>query len=176
VTGREWKPGDVALRTSHNADPYAMRSMAALTCSGVGHDRGLHWHHENGGWDPMEGKPSYRPLVVIDPEDREQVERLAEALNESLDFRDGSLLAGAIEAALADTLHALANPTPPKPAEPVGLGAVVEDAKGVKWVRLGGLGAMWIAPELSPKYAVPVTRDQYAGIDTVRVLSEGVTA
>jgi len=113
---REWKPGDVALRTSHNADPYAMRSMAALTCSGVGHDRGLHWHHENGGWDPMEGKPSYRPFVVIDPEDREQVKRLALAYCKT--FAAGDSIVDRALSVCADqmqtALREFADPKPPK--------------------------------------------------------------
>jgi len=58
---------------------------------------------------------------------------------------------------------------PPKPAEPKGLGAVVEGAGGVLWVRAGKSytdpnwrvcgGSEWI---------------RYADIPAVRVLSEGV--
>ena len=55
--------------------------------------------------------------------------------------------------------------TPPKPEEPTGLGAVVEDDKGVPWVRTPE-GA-WFGPG----------KNFVAGyylIDAVRVLSEGV--
>lgn len=55
---------------------------------------------------------------------------------------------------------------PPKPPEPTGLGAVVEDSEGVRWVRhrtSGGGG--WFVDGIARTY------DR---IDAVRVLSEGV--
>lgn len=60
----------------------------------------------------------------------------------------------------------------PKPAEPTGLGAVVEDALGTTWVRVhpDGGPAKW---HLSGEYA----REPWAvwsAIDAVRVLSEGI--
>jgi hypothetical protein len=48
----------------------------------------------------------------------------------------------------------------PKPPEPTGLGAVVEDAGGGRWVRRQG---MWCS------------FNDYADLDVVRVLTEGVT-
>ena len=62
----------------------------------------------------------------------------------------------------------------PKPEEPKGLGAVVKDRDGNRWVRVDPnpgdnlLGA-WES-EFSP------TNKTYSAIDAVEVLSEGVTA
>jgi len=164
VSGREWKPGDVALCT--------LDGTFVLKVDSPGRKR---WAVSEGNVVTIEDDDLH-PLVVIDPEDREQVERLAEALNKSLDFRDGSLLAGAINAALADTLHALANPTPPKPAEPTGLGAVVECIDGRVFVvdHVHGDGTpRWYGPTRSDgAYGRPAWVD----IPAVRVLSEGVAS
>lgn len=78
-------------------------------------------------------------LVLIDPDDREQVERLATIVDEwwshapYSDMRkDGDLTT---TTAMQAALREFANPTPPKPDEPTGLGAVVEDSTGVQWIR-----------------------------------------
>lgn len=67
-----------------------------------------------------------RPVVVIDPEDREAVERLTDLYWETVN-----------EEAIADLQAALrefANPEPPKPDEPMRPGAIIKDADGVRWV------------------------------------------
>ena len=98
-----------------------------------------------------------RPLVVIDPEDRDQVERLAD-------------LFGVFPGVAARHLREFANPTLPKPAEPQGLGAVVEDAKSCLWVRSD-------LDEDFPWTAVgqPDELHGYREIAAVSILSEGVT-
>ena len=110
-----------------------------------------------------------RPVVVIDPEDREQVERLIRAQDVSF---DGVARENVTDADLLDMQAALrefANPTPPKPDEPTGLGAVVEDAKGTRWVRVrDGFNWRWRNDRLGEQTT-------YAYVDAVRVLSEGVT-
>jgi hypothetical protein len=106
-----------------------------------------------------------RPLVVIDPEDREQVERLSVALGG--DHYYGST--GILQAALRE----FANPKPP---EPTGLGAVVEDARGVRWVRTEsakGITNPWSAA-LHEKEPDTVRQFAYVDINVVKVLSEGV--
>ena len=69
-------------------------------------------------------------------------------------------LAGQIEAQLPK----------PKPEEPKGLGAVVKDRGGVRFVRVGAFCGFWKS-EFSSLHAF-----DYADIDVVEVLSEGVTA
>lgn len=66
---------------------------------------------------------------------------------------------------LADQIEAQTRP--PKPDEPMGLGTVVEDAEGHRWVRLhSGDGVPWCGGLNKHR--------EYAAIDAVRVLSVGV--
>lgn len=103
-----------------------------------------------------------RRLVVIDPEDPEQVERLLSAYYERCDT-GGHRGAGAFQAALRE----FADPKPPKPEEPTGLGAVVEDAEDSKWVRIESRTGWW--------WRNPAGQNRrWPEIDAVRVLSEGV--
>lgn len=60
------------------------------------------------------------------------------------------------------------NPTPPKPDEPTGLGAVVESARGKKYVRAGD---GWLPETVLGMFRNPIDWDE---ISAVRVLSEGV--
>lgn len=105
-----------------------------------------------------------RPVVVIDPEDREQVERLIMAMQQrgwtGLDDDAPSDMQAALRSLIA----------PPKPPEPQGLGAVVEDAEGEKWVWMsaGAQGAYWM------RVGPPETWRNWSQIPAVRVLSEGV--
>lgn len=106
----------------------------------------------------------FTPVVVIDPEDRGQVEALSKALYHELLGTDslGTDTLRAMRAALRSLIG------PPKPDEPTGLGAVVEDASGHRWVRGPGDGAYawrWVRDGLSTRFA---------DIDVVKVLSEGV--
>jgi hypothetical protein len=109
-----------------------------------------------------------RPVVVIDPEDRKQVERLVE--NYRTHWGKAEKVADALQAALRE----FADPKPPKPKEPTGLGAVVEDEEGTFWVRDASVGAV-----VQDRYWSPSNDDgrlAYADINAVRVLSEGVQA
>jgi hypothetical protein len=122
-------------------------------------------------WMDSEGRVTdIRPLVVIDPEDCEQVERLMRTA-----FPHGIFPAAADE--MQRGLREFANPTPPKPEEPTGLGAVVEDAEGERWIRVD-----WTNPWCRAK---PQKRNGGEGlvhrshlpwerIAAVKVLSEGV--
>ena len=153
---REWQPGDVA---------------SIKFSSGT--ERGM-WVDDK--WVVTGGLPSgpnyaVDPLVVIDPEDREQVERLTAAHCET--FGHNSLPAQPEEVSIMQAaLREFANPTPPKPTEPTGLGAVVEDADGCRWVRASLTSTVnhWRCADESG-----MGRKPYAKIDAVRVLSEGVT-
>ena len=117
-----------------------------------------------------------RPLVVIDPEDREQVERLAKAMHESDHIAPWHDLhnetRSQIEDAMQAALREFANPTPPKPDEPTGLGAVVETAGGERWVRT-------TTPDrdgdhLGKPWSDGIVRSHWQVVPAVRVLSEGV--
>ncbi len=100
----------------------------------------------NGGivWPEREvrdgDRPNAKQVVVIDFEDREQVALLQRLLwrahgNEHAMAGDGVVRDLYIDKAQA-ALREFANPTPPKPDEPTGLGAVVEDARGKRWTRV----------------------------------------
>ncbi|HKY58337.1 MAG TPA: hypothetical protein VJL80_09890 [Aeromicrobium sp.] len=121
---------------------------------------------------PFEGSTvlkTTRPLLVIDPEDREQAERLTAAHCAHYDHRAPVRPeeVDAMQAALRSLV------APPKPPEPTGLGAVVEDADGDRWVlsriaAVGLLGVRW-------ENARTLAHRKYANIDAVRILSEGLS-
>jgi hypothetical protein len=161
VVSREWKPGDVAQLTLPNgASPVGVRN------------------HRNDGWSHSAdwgggsvydhiGNGSPRPLVVIDPEDHEQVERL---LRTYYAEPTGIIPPGQVDA-LQTALRSLV--ADPKPDEPQGLGAVVEDAEGKRYVRYTQDNlAPWRAE--SPRSADRPFR-YYKDLTAVYVLSEGVS-
>jgi hypothetical protein len=107
VSGREWKPGDVAVLTT----PDGREFMAVRTEGG---STGDYWSAPK-GWPrgSVSDECAIRPLVVIDPEDREQVERLIRA---SVGTHSGCPDVLEISAAQIDHMQAalreFANPTP----------------------------------------------------------------
>jgi hypothetical protein len=106
-----------------------------------------------------------RRLVVIDPENDDHVELLRVAISrqpmtQNLDHR-------AVQLGLMSML------APPKPAEPTGDGAVVEDHLGHRWVRIASQNG---SPDSPPWRHRGHTARRYEQIAAVRVLSEGVTA
>jgi hypothetical protein len=105
-----------------------------------------------------------RPLVVIDPEDREQVKEIARLSALPIAWT-----------ALRDALREFASPTPPKPDEPQGLGAVVEDDSGLRWTRVEPAEQFSHNPWY-PALDIEVQPQEYRNIDVVRVLSEGVSS
>lgn len=170
--GRAWKPGDVAAvsfdgKTEHVA-------IRTLYFHGEYVEEGR-WHGGRAG--ALHGpEMTARPLVVIDPEDREQVERLAEAILyaatvaglDHVSYRgtSGDERLGVLVEAVRSLV---ANPPPPKPDEPTGIGAVVEDEDGVLWMNYPGMFALpWSAP------GQPSCK--WSELGFVKVLSEGVTA
>ena len=154
---REWKPGDVALLTTH-----CCGNLVATK------NRGASWHAAGGiDLEVTCQIADARPLVVIDPEDPKEMDRFLGLLRRG-NFSVHSCGTSARDY-LAAALREFANPTPPKPEEPTGLGAVVEDGQGLKWVRLGQDLADWYSDDL-------VAWRQWGDISAVRVLSEGVQA
>jgi hypothetical protein len=160
---KEWKPGDVGEWMYMSAAPQI--ALRVVGCNFLEHDRRPHWHLSGGGWTGYDG--NVRPLVVIDPEDREQVQRLEAEMSRGMGWRrlDDGPRVDALQAALRE----IATPTPPKPEEPKGLGAVVEDGEGYYWVRAvhENRSRWWLA--------LCGWRD-YADIDAVRIISDGVTS
>jgi len=147
---REWKPGDVAVgRIAKYEGRFVFRG-------------------EYDGWDELDGTEGgwdgtfiadLRPLVVIDPEDREQVERLVKTYNN-----------GEVETEWVDAMQAALRSliAPPKPPEPTGDWAVVADANGDRWLKDGSGGTHpWVG--VCTGEWVP-----YAEIAAVRILSEGI--
>lgn len=82
---------------------------------------------------PVDPRARYTPVLVIDPDDREAVERLHDAL-----LGDYANLFTPI--ATADAIRSLLDP---EPDEPKGLGAVVKDREGLVWVRVNGHLGTW---------------------------------
>lgn len=118
-------------------------------------------------WKPGDDS---RPLAVVDPEDDAQVERLVRLFwdNGNDDCDD--------PAAMRAALREFADPKPTKPAEPQGLGAVVEcEHRVYDWAR-----AVRIGNGFSPWYYTDSSGNggnrAWDDIAAVRVLSEGVTS
>lgn len=129
MTGREWQPGDVARVTYSGVDRIAVVRPRKEALG-----ERLEFAYVSRGYDMVDDADisgSARPLVVIDPEDREQVERLAKCYREvhgEAELTDEPWSAPGLRMQAA--LREFASPTPTKPDEPTGLGAVVEDARG----------------------------------------------
>lgn len=130
---REWKPGDVAL-----VDSWRGKGQIAFRCQrGMGRPT----------WCVLDGNDTRglvddevtlaRRIIVIDPGDREQVGRLAQAIWDA----PGNILEALDEAVQA----ALRSLVEPEVEEPTGLGAVVEDAEGADWHRTRE--GRWIAAD-----------------------------
>lgn len=117
---REWKPGDVAMFTIQGAPLLAMRDNKG---SWSGWRAGLSWVGRR--WD---GKHGQRPVVVIDPDDREQVERLVSAFYVQDTWSERQRDSAAV---MQDILREFANPSPPK------CGALLtmefSDGKGIQY-------------------------------------------
>ena len=119
--GREWKPGDVALVqvSSAHGPEVAVSSDSQWFVAGprLGSQHG--WYHDR--------VTVVRPLVVIDPEDREAVGRLVEVLVH-FEGPGPATFADRIQLALRE----FADPTPPTP-EPTDATARVTDRRDNIW-------------------------------------------
>lgn len=168
---REWTPGDVAVVQNE----YGVWNTAIYVV-------GLGWQYGVSQSTAPLDAPT-RPLVVIDPEDRDRVERFVVDLEADWGFCGYELDPEVAREPLPDVVEEFqrafrefANPTTPKPNEPTGLGAVVEDAEGLWWVRTCADPYPWAhagADEVGDRYTDAGT---YADLSVVRVLSEGVTS
>jgi hypothetical protein len=116
----EWKPGDVAMVTTIDGlEKVAMRGVGTWSFAmpdGFTTD-----------YEPHRTARAARRLVVIDPEDAEQVQRLRELV-----WHDS----GSTRKALAAALREYANPVP-RIEEPLSVGSLIEDTDKRIWVRTG---------------------------------------
>lgn len=164
---REFKPGDVA-KACYDGD-----ELIYLRVRSRYNEKGERWESQEGSHSyAFESADWFRPLVVIDPEDREQVERLA---------RLWASHAGEFDTTpgrMAAALREFANPTPPI-EEPTGLGAVVEDAEGRKFVRVADPVDGWMVGKQWQRIGGEISAVRNFGWsdlrNVVRVLSEGVS-
>jgi hypothetical protein len=155
----EYKPGDLAMVNNRHDES----DWKVGVCVGGGPIGDARWMLPDGMtvWGSV---TEVRPLVVIDPEDREQVERLLEDWWQRGGFGNGAEGHDNMQAALRE----FADPKPPKPVEPLGLGAVVEDVEGLLWVRAGDDEPEWRNDAMG-------AWKSYADVAVARVLSEGVS-
>ena len=165
---REWKPGDVALVTCDDGE-----ERRAL-CGVRWNDDSLVWVFRDRAMRDV-ASSSARPLVVIDPEDAAtDPRRFLESLSRNwYQAPDDFKLYGGTH--LLDWLASQFDlPAPPRPPEPTGLGAVVEDEGGTRWTRVEPAAK---AITRNPWYPADDDERQpadYADITAVRILSEGV--
>ena len=131
---REWKPGGVALVKWKALDEWREGVFIRANKGSLGSDV---WWGAN-GWIGDHTAKEVRPLVVIDPEDREAVERLYVAAWRAFNEDPGDDIADEDVAGMQAALREFADPKPPRPDEPQGLGAVVEDAGRGLLVRSDG--------------------------------------
>lgn len=169
MSAREWKPGDVAVITErHGTIGPRIGSWWASK-----DDKGWASLDPSIGWLPDGDVAEARPLLVIDPEDRERVERLWRAQDRAVEIIRKHQGGGGVSLvdALQMGLRLMLDPTPPKPPEPQGMYAAVRDSHDNEWVRMGNGPAPWV-PNGSPD--ARSTSATWASIDAVEVLSEGV--
>ena len=172
----DWRVGEVALVTYDNA------SIARVLRGETDIRTEVALSDGNGGWSLPEilagiqgdSVREVRPLVVIDPEDREAVERLrdlfdVEVIRQNSDPDPRDVTPGARGNALQAALREFAAPKPARPDEPQGLGAVVEDEYGRTHVRVSQhLSNPWLSSDGGQRH--------WDAVKAVRVLSEGVVA
>lgn len=154
MSEREWKPGDVGLipfRGSKAIGLYTIDGWVIPSCP---------QHAINGYRD-------VRLLVVIDPEDDEEVERLSEVMCD---------LAGTDPSdrpatwSVQKALREFANPTP-RIEEPTGWGAVVEAAAYTDQIRV----FVRTSATSSPWHDDSGNGHNWGELAEVRVLSHGVS-
>jgi len=154
-----WAPGTVAVAT--------VQGVPNVRVFKLSEDEWAHVVSLGAGIFPeISGDPlvtDVRPLVVLDPEDRDQMV----ALHETLSGAVGLTWHGWPELLRAVlTRYAEAQTKPPKPPEPRGRFAVVRDQNDSLWVRLNQ--THWYS-EVSPN-----NNQTYGEIDAVEVVREGL--
>lgn len=173
MSGREFKPGDVAIvrdedNQTHHAivvsaeNPGGLHVVVPTYAAAHGMDKHQRLYFGDG---------AVRSLVAIDLDDMLAVERLVDLYHS----QGHGIHANAMRAALREFVD-------PKPRieEPTGLGAVVEDAEGRTFVRVADPIDGWMAGKQWQRIGGEINAVRNFGWadlrDVVRVLSEGVTS
>lgn len=169
---RKWKSGDVVTATVNG------RENVRLVAGWSKYDPQLRWCELSPRWADGDDEECWffpsqvtdaRPLVVIDPEDREQVERLASLYNSAAVQSVGT-------EPLRAALREFADPTPPEPPkpEPFKPGDVVRHRhSGSVWTiaedgrmvshrdgRVYDHGAAWFANSVTPEHYERLSVDE----------------
>jgi hypothetical protein len=133
MSAREWQPGDVRVAVDEGI-VRLFRYYPDVATNPWVLDRDYSRDHGHSNWTEAE-VAALRPIVVIDPENDAQLERLAYHLARI--GGDWPRDLGAVRMVLNAMI------APPKPAEPMGLGAVVEDVDGERWVQFSSKNGLW---------------------------------
>lgn len=161
MSAREWKPGDVALVRCSDGEWRQAQFENLLSADAPA------WRFPDGL--VRSAATAASPLVVLDPGgDLDPFcKALVEAMHKAGDR--ASAANGVHPGTVATALRSLL--APPKPDEPQGLGAVIEDDKGKRWVRSHQRGKPWYRdhPEIHDEDWL-----NYDQIAVIRVLFEGV--
>lgn len=175
----QWKPGDVGLVTCSDG-----KERIAI-CGERWLDDFLVWVFRDKTLRDVAASDA-RPLVVIDPEDAEQVRRLAVAYDTVFermfpeDYADAANITDNSDNEwMQAALREFAAPTPPRPDEPTGKYAAVVDRAGMEWLRDGleeESGGPWWSVDRAQQSSPGPQRAVWSDIAAVRVLTEGVTA
>lgn len=160
MSGRKWQPGDVGITAGDpGRDPQRFIVQQG--------PKELRFVYGDGSTLLHPPREDARPLVVIDPEDRQQAERLSVRFHNEFQGERRVIEGGYVDAMQA-ALREFADPKP-RIEEPTGLGAVVEDEDGSLLIRNAPHGSR-------PWVTIHGATFEWADIDPVRVLSEGVTS
>lgn len=144
--------GDIALVTSHRGTSHVAIRTA------LGWEAGTDYFADN------DGVRAVHPLAVIDSENNEQVERLRRLLRaRGIGPCDPKVDGQGVRNALREFC------APPKPEQPTGLGAVIEDVHGCTWV-------LYTHPDNTAPWTDGSTSVEWSEIAAVKVRSEGVPA
>lgn len=173
----DYAPGTVGVAT---VDDESVRVFRTGVRSNMGWEvsvpNGKLWVSDSNG-----SVRDVRPLVVLD---LAAAEKASDTEGQSLwrlrkvaetGDTDGAAFTKDLIATIADQIEAQTRP--PQPAEPTGLGAVVEDAKGHKYVRIADPIDGWAKDRDWRRIGGDIAANPYYGyadIDVARVLSEGV--
>lgn len=150
MTEPQWKTEDVGHRHGERV---------VLSADG--------WLWATTGMRCIDQAQEIKPLAVIDPESDDDMDRLMKCfatLPSGVQGRDR------VQAALRE----YASPKQPKPDQPTGLGAVVEDDKGKLWVYVPA-GQDDLFPWLSAGPNGDGEWQTWSNVDAVRVLDHGLS-